>query len=225
MTGSQRTARLLAVVVGTLCGLTACAGEPDPPPAATTPTPSASTAASPTWPPPPPTMGTYEEACGGSTYNPRAVRPYNPDGPAYAGGPIHLAEFFVMHPYDSREQGYELPAEWQSQLHPGLYPEQHTQLVVCEYFDDDYSSKKVETCTYDTGTGEKTTAVLRSARFIYRVFEAKTGKQVSSFTLRGSVNSCPAVVYTVTGGTYYQLVLNEEITAKLRPLVMARRPG
>jgi hypothetical protein len=225
VTGSQRAARLLAVIAGAMCGLTACTGDPDPPRASTTPAPSASTAASPTWPPPRPTIRTGEEACGGSTFNPRAVRPYNPDGPAYAGPPIHLAALFVMHSYSSQELGSELPGEWQSQRHPGMYPQQYTQLVVCEYFDDDYPSKKVETCTYNTSAGGKKTVELRSARFIYRVFEAKTGKQVSHFTLPGRVNSCPAIVYGAAGGMYYQLVLNEELTAKLRLLVMARRPG
>ncbi|MBQ0904120.1 hypothetical protein [Micromonospora sp. U21] len=225
MTGSRRLTRLLAVIAGALCGLTACTGEPDPSPTSTTPVPSASTAASPTWPPPRPTIRTGEEACGGSAFNPRAVRPYNPDGPAYAGAPIHLTALFVMHPYASGELESELPGEWQAQWHPGMYPEQYTQLVVCEYFDDDYQSKKVETCTYNTSTGGKKTAELRSARFIYRIFEAKTGKQVSRFTLPGRVNSCPAVVYGAAGGAHYQLVLNEELTAKLRPLVMARRPG
>ncbi|RAO52304.1 hypothetical protein ONO86_01887 [Micromonospora noduli] len=225
VTGSQRTTRLVALVVGTLCGLTACTGDPDSPPASTTPGPSASAIASPTWPPPRPTIRTGEEACGGSTFDPRAVRPYNPDGPAYAGAPVHLAALFVMHSYAPGELESELPVEWQSQRHPGMYPQQYTQLVVCEYFDDDYPSKKVDTCTYNTSTGDKQTAELRSARFTYRIFEAKTGKQVSRFSLPGTVNSCRAVVYGAAGGTYYRLVLNDELTARLRPLVMARRPG
>ncbi|MBM0276151.1 hypothetical protein [Micromonospora tarensis] len=224
MSGSRRLTQLLTLIVA-LGGLSACGGEPDSPPASTTPTPSASTAASPTWPPPRPTIRTDQEACGGSTFNPKAVRPYNPDGPAYAGAGVHLAALFVMHSYAPVELESELPTEWQAQWQPGMYPEQNTQLVICEYFDDDYPSRKVETCTYRGSDGTRTTAELRSARFIYRVFEARTGKQVSRFTLPGRVNSCRAVVYGVARGTYYQLVLAEELTAKLRPLVLARRPG
>ncbi|MGC4847420.1 hypothetical protein ACLQ3F_09290 [Micromonospora sp. DT15] len=44
-------------------------------------------------------------------------------------------------------------------------------------------SKKVETCNYRSSSGGRTTAELRSARYTYRVFEAKTGKLVSRFSL------------------------------------------
>lgn len=196
-----------------LIGVAACTGGEAPDKAGPTTPPDASPVHISTSPTPstPPPLTSETKACGGKSFDAKTARPYNRFGPRYAGPGVHPTVLFFMHYY---EDPYvpKLPLKWQAQQ--GIT----AQLVVCEYFDDSFRGERVHTCTYNDGS----TAWLRSARYVYRVFEAKTGKLIRRFTLRGSLSSCPAMVYGSPTGPYYEYVASGDLRARLRPLVTGK---
>ncbi|MFJ8076280.1 hypothetical protein ACIQ7Q_20610 [Streptomyces sp. NPDC096176] len=162
-------------------------------------------------PPTPPSQPPRDDydACGGwdGTERPLALRP---DGPAYAGPGPHPIMSFA----DSVHG--ELPAEWDP-LAAGP-----VQLVLCEDPDESFKSVKIGTCAYDDGA---TIADVESARYIYRVYEARTAELVDTFTLQGSTSvreSCP--YSALNPSLFYQLVQSKDLADKLRPLVEGARP-
>lgn len=153
-------------------------------------------------------------ACGGPDGTARP-RPYTPDGPAYAGAGPHRIQSFADY-----VEG-DLPARWVSDP---TGPPQPPQLVLCEGFDESFKGTTVGTCTYD-GTDGPTTAKVESVRYIYRVFEARTAKLVSTFALQSSASaedSCPAS--SVSPTSFFQLVGVDALIGKLRPLIEGTRP-
>jgi hypothetical protein len=188
-----------------------------------TPTPT-TTEPSVTTEPPSPTGRTVEvvepkDACGGNPFNPKKVRAYNADGPAYAGQGIHPSELVNL---DFANNYTELPRDWNARLTsaPG-----EVQLLICEWRDESYRSRTVDTCDYESTDDSKSTAKSVSARYRYRVFEAKTGRQVTTFTLMGSLTGCPAATAGGVSEQYYERVADDDLAAKLRPFVVgpARR--
>ncbi|WP_433160346.1 hypothetical protein [Kribbella sp. CA-247076] len=160
-----------------------------------------------------------EAACGGNPFDPKKVRAYTPDGPPYVGRSIHLSELVNL---DFADIYTELPREWNAKLSstPG-----EVQLLICEWRDDTYRAKTVDTCDYESTDDSTSTAKLVSARYRYRVFEAKTARQITTFTLLGSLNGCPASTAGGVSEQYYQRVDSADLAAKLRPFVVgpARR--
>jgi hypothetical protein len=244
-----RSSLNLALIAGCLMGLGGCTRHPEggiclfscpsdaaEPPAAAT-TPSESTLATPSAPisapdspvpttsyssSPPLPSGDADEACDfEKPFKIRSVKAYHPDGPAYSGKPPHLAVLFKDNGEDNDDDpGPHLPDKWAAD-----YLGTETQLVVCQYDDDGYKSRKVGTCTYYglsvRGDGK---VDVRSARYIYRVFEAKTGKHLTTFTLNGSTSAqetCPKETWAPTD--YYQVVKSKDLADKLRPFVERRR--
>ncbi|TDD26600.1 hypothetical protein E1218_12795 [Kribbella turkmenica] len=219
--------RLIALCAAAALAIAAgCSGD-DPtagripaPTASATPTPSsiihtAPSRATPTTPP----RVEPEVACGGNPFDPKKLRAYNPDGPAYAGRSIHLSELVNL---DFADIYTELPREWNAKLTstPGA-----VQLLICEWRDETYRSRTVDTCDYESTDDSRPTAELVSARYRYRVFEAKTARQITTFTLQGSLNGCPASTAGGVSDKYYQRVDSADLAARLKPFVVgpARR--
>jgi hypothetical protein len=206
-----------------VCAAACSADEPAavPTPSAT-PTPSSifpskPTSAGPTAPP----RADPEVACGGEPFDPKKVRPLAPGAPRYAGKGLHPAELVHMH-FVSDPYSTELPTEWNASL--GAVPGA-AQLLICEYRDDSYRSKTVETCRYGGTDGSKSTSKSLSARYRYRLFEAGTGRPIATFTLMGSLTTCPATTVGGVSENYYERVTDEDLAAKLRPFIVgpARR--
>jgi hypothetical protein len=189
------------------------------------PTPtSTATEPSVTIEPPSPTRRTVkviepEDACGGNPFDPKKVQAYNADGPPYAGRGIHLSELVNLDFADTHTQ---LPRDWNARL---TSTAGEVQLLICEWRDESYRSKTVDTCRYESTDDTKSTAKSVSARYRYRVFEAKSGRQITTFTLMGSLNGCPGSTPGGVSEEYYQRVDDADLTAKLRPFVVgpARR--
>jgi hypothetical protein len=120
-----------------------------------------------------------------------------------------------MHPYGTDPYETRLPYQWSLQ-----WPPTSIQLVVCEHLDETFRNRKVDTCTYTDSSDRKTSADLLSARYVYRVFEARTGRPLTRFSLRGSLNSCPGFVTGGPGGPYYQYVDSKDLVARLRPFIV-----
>jgi hypothetical protein len=190
----------------------------DQPTSGRIPTPTATTTEpSITIEPPSPTRRTVkavepEDACGGNPFDPKKVQPY-------AGQGIHLSELVNL---DFADTSTQLPRDWNARLTstPG-----QVQLLICEWRDESYRSRTVDTCRYESTDDTKSTAKSVSARYRYRVFEAKTGRQITTFTLMGSLSGCPASIAGGVSEEYYQRVDDADLAAKLRPFVVgpARR--
>jgi hypothetical protein len=208
---------VVAALVG-LLGLAGCSDD-DPRP---TPPPEFSEPVITSVPlrPSPTATTTITQACGGYPFDARKVRAFLPAGPAYAGAGPHPVEFLKQGELQAsagEDAQPVLPDDWERPAYEGV-----TQLVVCEHPDPSFRGRKVGECEYlggDFNRGEP--SELRSARYVYRVFEARTGRLVTQFTMRGTTGpqeSCPA--RTLAPATlYYQAVRSRELVAKLRPLV------
>jgi hypothetical protein len=198
-------------------------GDPDPGTAATPPsaTPSAVTPTPPPSPSPTPTVSDPEVACGDDPFDPKKVRPYDTGARPYAGNGVHLARLVHMHytedPYVTR-----LPRAWDGHLGSDG---SRVELLICEHEDPTYRSRTVDTCRYEGSDGSKSTAKLLSARYRYRVFEAKTGRQITTFTRMGSLNGCPGIEPAGPSPEYYRRPADDDLAAKLRPFIVgpARR--
>lgn len=173
----------------------------------------------PNTPDPRPTVRTSTQACGGDPYDADTVLAYRPGNPPYSGEGPHPVVLFKPHLIeDDRQPG--VPEPWRA---TALGTD--TQLVVCEYDDDSFVSEDVGSCRYAGGTiggGPMSdgNATVRSARYTYRVFEARTGDLVDTFTLRGTTSpqeSCPETAYHPT--VFFQQVRTEALADTLRPLV------
>jgi hypothetical protein len=204
------SAAALAVVCAGLTGLTACTGGSKPSAAGS---PSAPTT-TPEELRPTPTVVERDsyDACGGwdGTQRPLA---YSPDSPPYTGpGPHRIALL-------QSDETPKLPDAW------GSTPAHLMQLVVCENIDDAYKSVRVGSCSYD-GTDGATTATVESARYIFRVYEARTARLVTSFTLKGATSpseSCPGSA--MNPSSFFQLVKSADLVDRLRPLVEGAAPA
>ncbi|UCM91638.1 hypothetical protein [Streptomyces marincola] len=201
-----------------LCG---CGGEGEPP---TDGVPAVPTSPKPReipMPPGPPETRDGYDACGGDPFDAGAVVAYSPDGPAWSGPGPHPAVLFRPGSLPEVEVP-QLPQEWS-----GSAPYDFTQLVVCEYSDDEFEGEKVGDCSYLGGApyGDRDPEVF-SERYIYRVFEAKTGEQVAEFSLDGTTSpdeSCPETSYAPPS-TYWQRVESDALEEELRPLVEGSAP-
>ncbi|TWD75332.1 hypothetical protein FB561_6770 [Kribbella amoyensis] len=191
------------VLAGTACGSDSGAA---PPPSPSTPTPSPT-------PSPPPTTSAFDAArhaaCGGQPFNPRAVRPLSRRMRAYKGSGIHPVQLVQMYSYDFSP---ELPLAWNAASGPIMA----TQLVLCEYVDGKYRGKIVDQCTYQQADGTTKTVNVRRTRFLYRLFEASTGRPVTTFTVMGSQSACPRSPQT-TAKEYPQYVDGPDLVTKLKP--------
>jgi hypothetical protein len=219
---------VLAAVTGGLTGLTACTDDQDPAKADGKTSKSASaTRSSPVTPsfspPPRKVIRTSDEACDFTEpFKADEVKAYLPDGPAYSGKGPHPAVLFKSSDYGDDAREPQLPDKWL----PAYFGDD-TQLVVCQYNDNSHDSRDIGTCTYiggspNLGDGK---AEVRSARYTYRVFEARTGKLVTTFAMNGTTSledTCPEEAYYPTA--FYQLVEGEDLADKLRPLIEGERP-
>ena len=175
-------------------------------------------------PNPRPTVRTSTLACGGDPYDADTVRAYRPGNPPYTGQGPHPVVLFKPHLLeDDRQPG--VPERWRARA---LGTD--AQLVVCEYDDDSFVSEDVGSCQYAGGSvggvplGDGK-ATVRSARYVYRVFEARTGDLVGKFSLRGTTSaqeSCPETAYRPS--VYFQQVRTEDLADRLRPLVETSLP-
>lgn len=212
---------LAAVLVGLLT-LSGCAGGQEPATAVSAPSGSAPATASspapaPTSSPQNPVQRIYDACDFAEPFEASAVKPYNPHGPAYAGSGPHLA---VLLKQISDDMGPGLPHEWTP-------IGDNSQLVICEYPDTSYEGQVVGTCFYAGGypPGRGGESDVESARYIYRVFEATTGKLVTTFTLEGTTSqdeTCPDSA-SYPASVYFQRVKSEDLVDRLRPLVEGSR--
>jgi hypothetical protein len=117
-------------------------------------------------------------------------------------------------------QGYSvadrlLPAKWLAQSED---EKPRAQLIVCEYAVS--IGALVRTCEY---IGADPVRLLRAA-YVYRVFEARTGKPVTEFTLDSGAN-CPPSIEVWNGGPPPQDMLQstafDDLKNALRPVVEA----
>jgi hypothetical protein len=98
------------------------------------------------------------------------------------------------------------------------------QLVVCEYFDS--TGPVVDTCVYEGGHRFE----LAQASYVYRVFEARTAKPVTEFTLHASDGGCSEYAWVSGEGssepeaTTYMEVFSVDLENALRPFVEPARP-
>ncbi len=153
-------------------------------------------------------------ACGGSPFDPAAVSAYDPAAPPYGARGLHpvvLADDSGQ-PVD-RGGPPDLPHEWVPR--DGELPE----LIVCQYQNPVFQGTKVGSCRYESGPTDNpshsVTDVL-SARWVYRVFEARTDRLVDQFTLPGSAapeSSCPSLA--LVGGYRNQLVASAQLARRL----------
>ncbi|NYI03555.1 hypothetical protein [Allostreptomyces psammosilenae] len=222
--GMGRRGRAGALGLLGVLGLTGCGGGFEVPwaeEASPSPTASVSTAPIPDYwisPPPPrnPTRTSTEACGGGDPFDPDAVLALTPGGPAYAGPGVHPVVLYETHTL-AQDYGSDEPVVPEGWLAaPG-----EAQLVVCEYEDDAFVSETVGTCEYAGGSwiGDGTARV-ESMRYVYRVFEARTGELVDEFTLDGTSSpeeTCPDSAYHPT--VFFQYVEREALTERLRPLV------
>ncbi len=147
--------------------------------------------------------------------------PYSPGGPAWTGPGPHPAVLFRPGSVPEVEVP-QLPQEWTPSAHRGF-----TRLVVCEHVDRGFRGEKVGDCAYLGGApyGNRNPEVF-SARYVYRVFEARTGERVAEFTLDGTTSpeeSCPETSYAPPS-TYWQRVESDALEAELRPLIEGTAP-
>ncbi|MGK5529675.1 hypothetical protein [Streptomyces sp. URMC 129] len=215
-----RRAGLVAAVgcVIGLTGLVGCSGGEDAGP----PEPSASRRP-PVLPSPTPWPETRdaEEACGGNPFDPGAVVAYSPDGPAYDGPGLHPA--VLLKPGVIPEVDVpQLPSEWGPSQGAGF-----AELIVCQYQDPGFEGEVIGDCVYLGGTLGDDNPDVRSARYDFRVFEARTGELVTEFTLDGTTTpdeTCPETSYAPPS-TYWQLVESDALENALRPLIEGPAPG
>lgn len=180
---------------------------PGSPPASPTPSPS-------------PTVRGEDEVCGAEPFKASAVRAYNPNAAAYAGPGIHPIRLFKPDVFDPGDLPPRLPTEW------GSAEADRTQLVVCEYHDRSFPERTIDTCTYVGGSRPGVDAEVRTARYVYRVFEARTGRLVTTFKLNGTTSAkdlCPDETYA-PASTYWQRVTSKALEERLRPLVTGDAP-
>ena len=211
---------LVAVVLTASCDNSSPRATPsDTPvsrPAPTTPTEPAD--------PPSPVLRDPKVACGGRDYNTKQSPAFYPDGQPYAGKGIHHLVMAAIDNYNAEAvedlDSTKLPNLWSPGSVPGMYPDRFTQLLLCVYQDRKYPGRTVDTCKYKDGDKIRTTAKLLSARYQYRLLEAKTGRQITTFSMTGTEDTCPAIVHSdFEGRKYYQIVSDAALTAKLRPYV------
>jgi hypothetical protein len=175
--------------------------------------------------PPPPAnqvVRSAEEVCDFTEpFEAGKVKAYLPDGPAYKGPGPHPAVLFSDDIDVDENRPPQLPDDWTAD-----FANNDTQLVVCQYDDWDYPSRTVGTCTYLGGSNNSGDGVVdvESARYVFRVFEAATGEQVTKFALNGTTSpeqTCPeSALYP---STEFQLVTSEALADRLRPYVTGRR--
>ncbi|GAA2113407.1 hypothetical protein [Streptomyces synnematoformans] len=191
---------------------------------AAAPSPSPSSDPLPRTPPAPEpqVVRSAEEVCDfAEPFEAGKVKAYLPGGPAYQGPGPHPAVLFKDDLAVDESEPPQLPGAWTAD-----YADADAQLVVCQYDDWDHPSRKVGTCTYlgganNTGDGE---VDVHSARYVYRVFEARTGELVTKFALDGTTSpeeTCPDSALYIADD--FQLVTDEALADKLRPLVTGRR--
>jgi hypothetical protein len=161
-------------------------------------------------------------ACGGKTFNTKKVPAWSPTAPAYAGNGIHYVAMAVMHQYsDPEHHEVKLPTDWEARWLFAPVPQRFTQLLVCDYQDTHYKHQKVRNCRYDDGNGNSSTANSMSARYQFRLLEARTGRTITTFSLVGTEDTCPgSVIHGVDDFEYDQIVSDAALAAKLRPYVV-----
>ncbi|MFW6692292.1 hypothetical protein [Streptomyces sp. MAR4 CNX-425] len=173
-------------------------------------------------PPAPQVARSAEEVCDFTEpFEAGKVKAYLPGGPAYKGPGPHPAVLFKDTLAVDESEPPQLPGDWAADFASG-----GARLVVCQYDDGDHPSRKVGTCTYLGGAnvaGDGEVDVL-SARYVYRVFEARTGELVTKFTLDGTTSperTCPdEALYPADD---FQLVTSGALADRLRPFVEGRR--
>lgn len=147
------------------------------------------------------------------------------DAPAYTGRGPH--KIIVDGPSGATDG---LPDDWvPARGEGGAYQVGELELVACEYQYAVGAEGDLETCTYTPiGGGPTSTFTARSAKYDYRVYEATTGKLLTSFTLDAVAETC-AAHRSVPGGeathsTFAGYPDDEELERRLEPLVTAARP-
>ena len=170
-----------------------------------------------TAPPPPPEPPPPPHACPDThdgepkhpTEHTNSAAPYTGPGPHPVELVTPVSGVDGVYRYEGRHD-FRLPLEWLANDDAEL------QLVVCEYALS--ADPVVESCEYLGNLWVQ----LAPATYRYRVFEARTSRQVTEFTLR-SGDWCPANIEYREGDTAPARILEsvkpEDLENALRPVV------
>ncbi|WP_326808660.1 MULTISPECIES: hypothetical protein [unclassified Streptomyces] len=205
--------------------LTACSGDPQRNPHAAT-----SSSAKPKESKGPtrkqPVITPHDKACRGGV-------PFYAASPPYDGAGTHKMIGFALYDTDDPEvsgPAYPpgLPSSWASSTHDeyGTKPRvfetapmeadfKQAQLAVCMSWPRLTGKSAVGEC----GPYEGVTRKVFPADYTFRVFEARTGRLIKSFTLSGADDGCPAQIILGDRKKMPQVVDDEALAAELRPLV------
>jgi hypothetical protein len=173
-----------------------------------------------------PSATSSEQFCG-TKYNDREfsqsqVLPADPMAAQYAGPGPHPVSVVVpiIDEAGLQNDDTSLPSNW------AAADPRHAQLTVCLYLDHGYQGRQVGKCDY-FGFGQPDYSLpVKSARYIVRVFETRTGALVKQLTVDGSTKpdlSCPLKSWG-SDVIVYQRVEKDDLIAVLRPVVEGKRP-
>lgn len=151
----------------------------------------------------------------------------NPTGPAYAGPGPHLAVVdeelsATSDPlYNIPFSTYSLPIKWMAYDNKKNEEDiSRAQLVICLTDLQQRSKTKIGQCEYDTLIAD-----VYPATYTFEVYEARTGRRITTFKIRGNDTadlSCPVTLQHQVGSgvDIAQGVKDETLSGRLRPLIM-----
>lgn len=139
----------------------------------------------------------------------------------YASSDEHKLVYFETLEDDLLEQSSRMPTDWTVQNFEDLDAFAAVDLVACA---ERTGATKVKTCDdYDIDeTGERGTVNWHTATYDLRVFEAKTGSELASTTIRAGDKDCPMFVTFDEGELEideFAVPSDSELTKFLRPFV------
>lgn len=137
--------------------------------------------------------------------------------------PVHIQGF----PGGADATHFALPEKWVVPLDGGQFVLSTAELVVCEY-ESAVPDQPASECSYRDESGTVYDFQTLPARYAYRVYEAKTGKLLKSFEVKGEMASGDCADYTwfrpgeaTTDSAPPDI---GELTRQLKPLVEGHAP-
>lgn len=212
--------RLLALAYGCLALVAVSGCTSDPPPERPVAAPTETTARTPDEPSASPSPSPEETPGPYSTDVCVGKRPYNPGAARYAGEGPHRMTIVQHDPaYGKLELRYVLlPDGWDPTVDGDSTKRDldRIELVICH--DAVPIGRTMGTCEFDQ-PGMSGTMDVVPADHTFVVREARTGREVTRFGLRGNTgleDSCPSVAMDSGGTMIAQAVDDDTVTAKLR---------